>query len=328
MKDNRPSNDFWARRRTLVTGGSGFLGTHVVQRLRDSGAETLFVPRQQDYNLVQREAGERLLADTRPEVIIHLAAKAGGIGANMARPGEFFYDNLMMGVQLMHAAWVAGVEKFVAIGTVCSYPKFTPVPFKEDNLWEGYPEETNAPYGLAKKMLLVQSQAYRAQYGFNAVNLIPVNLYGPGDNFDLQTSHVIPALIRKFTEAVESGATSVTLWGDGSPTREFLFAPDAAEGIVLGAEHMASSLPVNLGSGKEISIRDLAIKIGDRVGYGGELVWDTSRPNGQPRRALDTSRAKELFGFEARTDLDLGLERTIEWYRQSRSQPALAPKPA
>ncbi len=328
MKDNRASNDFWARRQILVTGGSGFLGTHVVQRLRDSGAETVFVPRRQDYNLVQREAGERLLADTRPEVIIHLAAKAGGIGANMARPAEFFFDNLMMGVQLMHAAWVAGVEKFVAIGTVCSYPKFTPVPFKEDNLWEGYPEETNAPYGLAKKMLLVQSQAYRAQYGFNAVNLIPVNLYGPGDNFDLQTSHVIPALIRKFMEAVELGAASVTLWGDGSPTREFLFAPDAAEGIVLGAEHMESSQPVNLGSGQEISIRDLAAKIGDLVGFGGELVWDTSRPNGQPRRALDISRAKELFGFEARTDLDQGLKQTIEWYRQSRSQPELAPKPA
>jgi GDP-L-fucose synthase len=319
---------YWGSRRVLVTGGSGFLGAHVIHHLKDSGAETIFVARQKEYNLVQREAGEKLLADTQPDIVIHLAAKAGGIGANMAKPGEFFYDNLMMGVQLMHAAWQAGVEKFVAIGTVCSYPKFTAVPFKEEDLWGGYPEETNAPYGLAKKMLLVQSQAYRAQYGFNAVNLIPVNLYGPGDNFDPRTSHVIPALIRKFVEANQAGDASVTLWGDGSPTREFLFAPDAAEGIVLGARIMESSQPVNLGSGLEISIRELAVKIGGLVGFRGELVWDTSRPNGQPRRVLDTSRAKDLFGFKARTDLDQGLRETIEWYRHTRTQPQLAPKPS
>ncbi len=328
MADQMESIEFWQARRVLVTGGGGFLGSHVVDRLRNIGAGDVFVPRRRDYDLVNRQAILRVLEDSRPDIIIHLAAKAGGIGANMARPAEFFYDNLMMGVQLMHAAWEAGIEKFVAIGTVCSYPKFTPVPFSEDDLWEGYPEETNAPYGLAKKMLLVQSQAYRAQYGMNVVNLIPVNLFGPGDNFDLETSHVIPALIRKFMEADEAGAKEVSLWGDGSPTREFLFASDAAEGILLGAERLQSSQPVNLGSGEEIAIRDLADKIRAFVGYSGRIVWDTSRPNGQPRRALETSRAEQLFGFKARTHLDDGLRQTIDWYRAHRHETELAEKSA
>lgn len=328
MTERDKTAEFWKTRRVLVTGGGGFLGTHVVHRLRAVGAEDIFVPRRRDYNLVDRADVIRVLEDSRPDIVIHLAAKAGGIGANSARPAEFFYDNLMMGVQLMHASWEAGVAKFVAIGTVCSYPKFTPVPFTEDSIWNGYPEETNAPYGLAKKMLLVQSQAYRAQYGFNVVNLIPVNLYGPGDNFDLETSHVIPALIRKFLAAKNAGDESVILWGDGSPTREFLFAPDAAEGIVLGAERLETSQPVNLGSGEEISIRDLAEKIRGLVGYGGKIVWDTSRPNGQPRRALDTSRAAELFGFHAGTHLDDGLRQTIDWYQAHQREIELAESPA
>jgi GDP-L-fucose synthase len=324
MADQELSAEFWQQHRVLVTGGGGFLGSHVVDRLQAIHAGEVFVPRQGDYDLVDRQAVERVLKDSTPDIVIHLAAKAGGIGANLARPAEFFYDNLMMGVQMMHAAWQAGVEKFVAVGTVCSYPKFTPVPFHEDDLWDGYPEETNAPYGLAKKMLLVQSQAFRAQYGFNAINLIPVNLYGPRDNFELETSHVIPALIRRYLEACESGAEKVTLWGDGSPTREFLYAPDAAEGILLGAERLNSSQPVNLGSGEEISIRDLAEKIRAMVGYEGEILWDTSRPNGQPRRALDTSKAEELFGFRARTPFDDGLRQTIDWYRAHRHAPEVA----
>jgi GDP-L-fucose synthase len=318
MDDQGITPEFWRPRRILVTGGGGFLGSHVVDRLRATGADTIFVPRSHEYNLVDKAAVDRLLRDTDPDIVIHLAAKAGGIGANMARPAEFFYDNLMMGVQLMHASWQAGVEKFVAIGTVCSYPKLTPVPFREESLWDGYPEETNAPYGLAKKMLMVQSGAYRAQYDFNAINLIPVNLYGPRDNFDLETSHVIPALIRKFLEAKDTGAERVTLWGDGSPTREFLFVKDAALGILMGAEKLNSSQPVNLGSGAEISIRDLAEKIRGLVDFEGKIVWDTSRPNGQPRRALDTSRAEKLFGFKAQTGLDEGLLETADWYRQNR----------
>jgi GDP-L-fucose synthase len=310
--------EYWRTRRVLVTGGSGFLGSHVVDRLAAGGAEQVSVPRRKDYDLADRTAVQRLLADTRPDIVLHLAAKAGGIGANMAKPAEFFYDNLLMGTQLMHESWRAGVQKFVSIGTVCSYPKFTPVPFKERDLWNGYPEETNAPYGLAKKMLLVQSQAYRLQYGFNAVNLIPVNLYGPRDNFDLQTSHVIPALIRKCLEARDRGDRSVLLWGDGSPTREFLYAPDAAEGILLGAEKLDSSEPVNLGSGKEITIRDLALLIAELTDFEGTLAWDTDKPNGQPRRALDTSRAEQLFGFRARTQLREGLRETIHWYREHR----------
>jgi GDP-L-fucose synthase len=306
----------------LVTGGAGFLGSHIVDRLRAVGAGEIFVPRRREYDLLDGAAVRRLLADSKPQIVLHLAAKAGGIGANQAKPAEFFYDNLMMGAQLMHESWQAGVEKFVAVGTVCSYPKITPVPFREEDLWNGYPEETNAPYGLAKKMLLVQSQAYREQYGFNSVNLIPVNLYGPRDNFDLQTSHVIPALVRKCLEAREAGVDRVLLWGDGSPTREFLFAPDAAEGILLGAEALDSSEPVNLGSGQEIRIRELAELIAALAGFEGEFDWDTSKPNGQPRRGLDTSKARALFGFVARTPLRDGLRQTITWYEAHRREKA------
>jgi GDP-L-fucose synthase len=317
-----PTSEFWSERRVLVTGGAGFLGSHMVDRLRVVGAGEIFVPRRQEYDLLDREAARRLLGDTRPDIVLHLAAKAGGIGANQAKPAEFFFDNLMMGAQLMHESWLAGVKKFVALGTVCSYPKITPVPFREEDLWNGYPEETNAPYGLAKKMLLVQSQAYREQYGFNSVNLIPVNLYGPRDNFNLQTSHVIPALVRKCLQAKEAGEDRVTLWGDGSPTREFLFAPDAAEGILLGAEALNSSEPVNLGSGKEIRIRELAELIAELAGFKGKFEWDSSRPNGQPRRGLDTRKAKDLFGFVARTSLEEGLRQTIEWYEAHRREKA------
>jgi GDP-L-fucose synthase len=315
-------SEYWSQKRVLVTGGAGFLGSHVVDRLTAVGADQAFVPRRKDYDLSDRQAIQRLLAETRPDIVLHLAAKAGGIGANRAKPAEFFYDNLLMGTQLMHESWQAGVGKFVSIGTVCSYPKFTPVPFREQDLWGGYPEETNAPYGLAKKMLLVQSQAYRLQYGFNAVNLIPVNLYGPRDNFDLQTSHVIPALIRKCLEAQERGGRFVLLWGDGSPTREFLYAPDAAEGIVLGAEKLETSEPVNLGSGEEIAVKDLARLIAELTGFTGELRWDTTQPNGQPRRALDTSRAEQMFGFRAHTPLREGLRRTVDWYREHRVRAA------
>jgi GDP-L-fucose synthase len=297
-----------------VTGGAGFLGTHLIKELRTRGATDIFIPKIEDYDLVDPIAINRMLADSNPDVIIHLAAHVGGIGANREHPAEFFYDNLMMGVQLMHQAYLSGVEKFVAIGTVCAYPKFTPVPFKEDDLWDGYPEETNAPYGLAKKMLLVQSQAYREQYGFNSIFLLPVNLYGPGDNFDPRSSHVIPALIRKCIEARESGSDHIVVWGDGSPTREFIYVKDAARGIALATECYNESLPVNLGSGFEISIKDLAEKIARMTGFEGDLVWDTSKPNGQPRRALDTSRAREKFGFEAQTDFDEGLQQTIDWY--------------
>lgn len=309
---------FWRDRRVCVTGGAGFLGSFVVEKLRSRGAREVFIPQFHEYDLVQPEAVQRLLRDARPDVIIHLAAHVGGIGANREHPAEFFYDNLMMGVQLMHESWKTGVEKFVAIGTVCAYPKFTPVPFKEDDLWMGYPEETNAPYGLAKKMLLVQAQAYRQQYGFNAIYLLPVNLYGPGDNFDPRSSHVIPALIRKVLEAQDAGQEEVVVWGDGTPTREFLYVEDAAEGILLAAERYSDEAPVNLGSGCEISIKDLAETIGYRAGFTGRFVWDTTKPNGQPRRALDTSRAEEMFGFRATTSFDEGLCRTIDWYRQNR----------
>lgn len=311
------TDSFW-RKRFCVTGGAGFLGSFVVEKLRQRGATDIFVPRKRDYDLVDPQAIRRMLEDARPDVIIHLAAHVGGIGANRMHPAEFFYDNLMMGVQLMHQAWQRGVEKFVAIGTVCAYPKYTPVPFKEDDLWNGYPEETNAPYGLAKKMLLVQAQAYRQQYGFNAIYLLPVNLYGPRDNFDLETSHVIPALIRKCIEAQEQGLPEVVVWGDGSPTREFLYVEDAAEGIVLATEKYNGPEPVNLGSGMEIRIRDLAEMIRRLTGFKGRLVWDTSRPNGQPRRALDTTRAERYFGFKAQTPFEEGLKRTIAWYRENR----------
>ncbi len=314
MQDWPEPKEFWSKRRVCVTGGAGFLGAFVVEQLRRRGAAGIFVPAIEEYNLVRSIDVGRLLEDSRPDVVIHLAARVGGIGANRERPAEFFYDNLMMGVQLIHESWKRGVEKFVAIGTVCAYPKITPVPFKEENLWDGYPEETNAPYGLAKKMLLVQAQAYRQQYGFNAVYLMPVNLYGPRDNFDVKTSHVIPALIRRFLEAKKNGAKEVVVWGDGSPTREFLYVEDAAEGIILAAERYDGSDPVNLGSGMEISIKDLVELIARLTGFEGTVVWDTSKPNGQPRRALDTSRAERNFGFRAKMSFENGLRRTIDWY--------------
>ncbi len=314
MEQNQFMNTIDLRnRRVVVTGGAGFLGSFLVEKLRQRGAD-VFVPLIEKYDLVQLNDIQRMLQDARPEIIIHLAALAGGIGANRARPADFFYINLMMGTQLMHEAWKQGIEKFVAIGTICAYPKFTPLPFREENLWDGYPEETNAPYGLAKKMLLVQAQAYREQYGFNAVYLLPVNLYGPRDNFNLETSHVIPALIRRCLEAKARRDRQVVLWGDGSPTREFLYVEDAAAGIALATERLNTSEPVNLGSGNEISIRDLASLIARLTGFEGELVWDTSKPNGQPRRALDVSRAEQYFGFRAQMPFEEGLRRTIEWY--------------
>lgn len=305
-------------RRICVTGGAGFLGRHVQQQLRARGASEIFVPTIEQYNLVDPADIRRMLADAQPDLIIHLAAHVGGIGANREHPAEFFYDNLMMGVELMHQAWKTGVEKFVAIGTVCAYPKFTPVPFKEDDLWIGYPEETNAPYGLAKKMLLVQAQAYRQQYGYNAIFLLPVNLYGPFDNFNPRSAHVIPDLIRKFLQAQDAGQDEVVLWGDGSPTREFIYVDDAARGIVMAAESYNGPDPVNIGSGQEISIKDLADKIARMTGFTGRLVWDTSKPNGQPRRMLDTSRAEAYFGFKAQMGFDEGLQRTIDWYKSVR----------
>jgi GDP-L-fucose synthase len=318
MGEKTAQASFWSGKRVCVTGGAGFLGSYVLAKLHARGAQDVYVPKIEDYDLVQPEAIERLLRTARPDLILHLAAHVGGIGANRAHPAEFFYDNLMMGVQLMHEAWKAGVGKFVALGTVCSYPKHTPVPFREADLWNGYPEETNAPYGLAKKMLLVQSQAYRQQYGFNAIFLIPVNLYGPRDNFDLASSHVIPALIRKCLEAVERGDREVAVWGDGTPTREFLYAEDAAEGILLAAEKYDGSEPVNLGAGREIRIKDLAEMIAQLTGFTGRIVWDTSKPNGQPRRAIDVSRAEALFGFRARVSFEEGLQKTIDWYRAQR----------
>ncbi|NMB68119.1 MAG: GDP-L-fucose synthase [Chloroflexi bacterium] len=314
------STNSWEKKRVCVTGGAGFLGSYVTAKLRERGAKEIFIPRIEDYDLVRPEDIKRMLDDSRPDVIIHLAAHVGGIGANREHPAEFFYDNLMMGVQLIHQAWLLGIEKFVALGTVCAYPKFTPVPFKEDDIWDGYPEETNAPYGLAKKMLLVQSQAYREQYGFNSIFLLPVNLYGPRDNFDPRSSHVIPALIRKCLEAQDNGVEEIVVWGDGSPTREFLYVEDAAEGILLATEKYDGSDPVNLGSGREISIKDLALLIARLTGFQGRMVFDTSKPNGQPRRALDTTRAEQYFGFRAGTDFEQGLQKTIDWYREARKR--------
>ena len=307
-----------SNKRICVTGGAGFLGTHLIKKLNARGAHEIFIPKIEDYDLVNPDDIRRMLDDSKPDVIIHLAAHVGGIGANMEKPAEFFYDNLMMGVQLMHESWKRGLEKFVAIGTICAYPKFTPIPFKEENLWDGYPEETNAPYGLAKKMLLVQAQAYRQQYGFNAIFLLPVNLYGPGDNFNPKSSHVIPALIRKCLEAKDQGAEQIVAWGDGSPTREFIYVEDAAEGIVLATEKYDGSEPVNIGSSFEISIKDLTEKIARMTGFEGKIVWDTTKPNGQPRRKLDTSRADQYFGFVAKTDFDQGLQKTIDWYIKNR----------
>jgi GDP-L-fucose synthase len=309
----------WVSRRVTVTGGGGFLGTAVIARLRSAGAEEIFVPRSRDYDLRTLEGVRQALADGKPDVIIHLAAVVGGIGANQENPGRFFYENAIMGIQLLEEARLAGVAKFVTVGTVCSYPKFTPVPFHEDALWDGYPEETNAPYGLAKKMLLVQGQAYRQQYGMNVIHLIPVNLYGPGDNFNPASSHVIPALIKKCVDAREAGSTQIEVWGTGNASREFLFVEDAAEGIVLGAERYDQPEPVNLGVGHEITIRDLAELIARLTGFTGVLRWDDSKPDGQPRRALDTSRAREAFGFVAKTSFEEGLRRTIDWYEAHRA---------
>jgi GDP-L-fucose synthase len=308
--------------RILVSGGAGFLGAHVVERLRERGCRHVFAPRSKEYDLRQERAVARLYDETRPDVVIHLAAVVGGIGANRANPGRFFYDNAIMGIQMMEFARRASVKKFVAVGTICAYPKYTPVPFREDDLWNGYPEETNAPYGLAKKMLLVQAQAYRTQYGFNAIYPMLVNLYGPGDNFDAESSHVIPALIRKCLEATARGDSTITLWGDGSPTREFLYVEDAAEALVLATERYDGAEPVNLGSGEEWSIANLATMIADTVGYRGRVVWDTTRPNGQPRRCLDVRRAEECFGFRSSVDLRKGIERTVAWYRRQRAQGA------
>jgi GDP-L-fucose synthase len=304
---------FWTGKRVCVTGGAGFVGSHLLEELERRGATDVFVPAHREYDLVQRESVLRMLADARPDMVIHLAAVVGGIGANMANPGRYFYENAMMGIQLIEESRKAGVGKFVAIGTICAYPKFTPIPFQEAELWNGYPEETNAPYGLAKKMMLVQCQAYRQQYGFDGIFLLPVNLYGPRDNFDLETGHVIPAMIHKMVAGRDEG-TPVVLWGDGSPTREFLFVEDAARGIAMAAESYNGSDPVNLGSGMEISIKDLAELIAKHVGYEGEIVWDVSKPNGQPRRKLDVSRAKERFGFEARVPFDEGVQKTVEWW--------------
>jgi GDP-L-fucose synthase len=341
------SSAFWKDKRVIVTGGAGFLGSFVTQKLVERGATDILIPRIEHYDLTNRNSIKQLLDDAmlpvdkcpkhllpttvtlppstfnpKPEklLIIHLAANVGGIGANREHPAEFFYDNLMMGVELMHQAWKRGVGKFVAIGTVCAYPKFTPVPFKEEDLWIGYPEETNAPYGLAKKMMLVQAQAYRQQYGFNAIFLLPVNLYGPRDNFNLRTSHVIPALIRKAIQAQERGEEELPVWGDGSPTREFLYVEDAADGIVTAAEKYNGPEPVNLGSGYEISIKDLAEMIQRLTGFEGTLAWQTDKPNGQPRRGLDVSRAKEYFGWQAQVPFEEGMRRTIEWFKENKDK--------
>jgi GDP-L-fucose synthase len=312
-------SDFWEARRVMVTGGAGFLGSAVVRRLKQQGATEIFVPKVEDYDLRKLPDIDRALADGRPDLVIHLAAVVGGIGANRANPGRFFYDNAIMGIQLIEQARLAGVAKFLTVGTVCAYPKFTPVPFREDEFWNGYPEETNAPYGLAKKMLLVQSQAYRDQYGFNAVYLIPVNLYGPGDNFNPESSHVIPALIKKCVDARERGDAFIEAWGTGSASREFLYVEDAARGIVLAAERYDGRDPVNLGVGGEITIRELTELIVRLTGFRGEIRWDPSKPDGQPRRALDTSRAREAFGFTAGTAFEDGLRATIESYERSRT---------
>lgn len=305
---------FFAGRRVVVTGGAGFLGKHVVERLADRGCRDIFVPRSQQYDLTQAEAVQAMYRDFRPDMVIHLAAVVGGIGANQANPGRFCYENLVMGAQLLEYGRLSGLRKFVAVGTVCSYPKYCPVPFREADLWEGYPEETNAPYGLAKKMILVQSQAYRQQYGLNSIYLLPANLYGPGDNFDPGSSHVIPALIKKCCDAIDAGQGELAVWGDGSASREFLYAADAAEGIISAAQYYDEGDPVNLGTGREVRIKDLVEMIARLTGFAGRISWDVSRPNGQPRRVLDTTVAAEKFGFVARTPLETGLKATLDWY--------------
>ena len=307
---------FWTDRRFLVTGGAGFLGSHVVKQMRERGSAHVFVPRSAEYNLTKEEAIIRLFKGTKPDVIIHLAAVVGGIGANRENPGRFFYENLIMGALLMEQARLFGVKKFVAVGTICSYPKYTLVPFKEENLWDGYPEETNAPYGLAKKMMLVQSQAYRQQYGFNSIFLLPVNLYGPGDNFDPQSSHVIPALIKKCVDAIQNKENQIVVWGTGKATREFLYVEDCAEAILLATEKYNKEDPVNIGAGFEISIKELAELIAELTGFKGRIVWDSTKPDGQPRRMLDTTRAFQEFGFKARTNFREGLKEAIEWYKE------------
>jgi GDP-L-fucose synthase len=310
---------FWQGRRVVVTGGAGFLGSFVVERLQSAGAIP-FVPRSAQYDLVDRMAVRKLLADAKPDMVLHLAARVGGIGANRDNPGRFLFENAMMGLQIFEESRLAGVKKLVAAGTICAYPKFAPLPFKEDDLWNGYPEETNAPYGIAKKMMTVQSLGYREQYGMNSAVVFPVNLYGPRDNFDLHTSHVIPAMIRKCVAAREAGQGEVVLWGDGSPTREFLYVEDAAEGILLAAERYDSSDPVNLGNGVEISIKDLATLIARATRFEGRFVWDKSKPNGQPRRQLDVTRAKERFGFVARTPFERGIAQTVAWFEEHRKE--------
>jgi GDP-L-fucose synthase len=329
--DCAKSKEFWKSKHVVVTGGAGFLGSFVVERLQERGAAKITVPRSKDYDLRDVNMIRQLFTDQfehqshlRPSdvIVIHLAARVGGIGANQAHPAEFFYDNVIMGTQLLHEAWRHRIGKFVIVGTVCAYPKHTPVPFKEEDLWNGYPEETNAPYGMAKKMLLVQSQAYRQQYNFNSIYLVPVNLYGPRDNSHPATSHVIPALIRKCLEAKERGDDRILLWGSGNPTREFLYVEEAAEGILLATERYDESEPVNLGSGIAISINRLARLIGRMTGFDGEIVWDRSKPDGQPRRNLDTSKAERLFGFKAHTPLEEGLSRTIDWYRKNATNKA------
>lgn len=308
------NKSFWASQKVLLTGGSGFLGRHVTSQLKSLGA-VVIAPTHKDYDLVDGDQVRKMLDDNPTDMVIHMAAKVGGIGANREHPGSFFYDNLMMGVQLMHESYIRNIPKFVALGTVCAYPKYTPVPFKEKDLWNGYPEETNAPYGLAKKMMLVQSQGYREEYGYNSIFLLPVNLYGPGDNFDPASSHVIPALIKKCVDAIDNREEEIVVWGDGSASREFLYVEDAARGIILAAEKYDKSDPVNIGSSSEINIKDLVAIIAKHTGFGGKIVWDKAKPNGQPRRKLDVSRAKKEFGFESTIDFEDGIKRTIDWYK-------------
>jgi GDP-L-fucose synthase len=311
-------SDFFKDRRIVVTGGAGFLGGYIIDGLQKRGCKNILVPKIEDYNLVNLPDVIRMYDDMKPDIVIHLAAVVGGIGANRRHPGKFFYENLMMGVHLIEQARLRNLEKLVALGTVCSYPKFTPVPFKEDDLWNGYPEETNAPYGLAKKMLLVQSQSYRTEYGLNSIFLVPVNLYGPGDNFNPDSSHVIPALIKKCVDAIDAGDDHIVCWGTGKASREFIYVNDAAEGILLATERYNGPEPVNIGAGFEITIKDLVDKIVKLTGFKGEIRWDSSKPDGQPRRWLDVSRAKQLFGFEAQMSFDEGLKRTIDWFLETR----------